>query len=66
VHGILVVEREKVHWDFLEFFIAVNLLLTLFYLVSKVARQSLFLTIQNILLPSCRIIKLFPNLTDYV
>jgi len=49
MHSILVIEREEVHWNLLELFVSIIYLLALLNLLGKIRRQSLLLTIEDIL-----------------
>ena len=66
MHCILVIEREEVHWNLLELFITIINLMALFNLLSKIRRQSLLLTIEDILFAGGCIVELLTDLANNV
>jgi hypothetical protein len=66
MHSILVIEREEVHWNLLELFITIINLMALFNLLSKIRRQSLLLTIEDILFAGGCIVELLTDLANNV
>jgi len=66
MHSILVVKGEKVHRYLLKLFVAMIMLLACLNLLSKIRRQSLFLTIKDILFARGCIVELLTDLANNV